>query len=248
MADAKITQLPEAASIAADDLLCVVTGVGDVPETMKVEVNRLVSQSVKAGDLLVAGDGVSLQTNPAPDVDSPETVTISAATDTIGQDIFPIKVLSTNAPLTQNVVMAASDFSQVIADGDKYVININFVYNLSVLNSSAASAISGGLGTTDIDTVGNWVHYEAISKQQLELHQNATEQVSGTGTWINLGNNPSSIFNTATVVTSQQRFYAENNSGGDITLIPETVTNYNIAGSDSIVLLAGSFVSYTKVT
>ena len=248
MADAKITELPLAATVATNDLLCVVTGVDATAETMKVDVNRFVAQSVKPSDLLVQGEGVTLTTNAAPNADSPETVTVSAATDTIGQDIFPVKVLINDEPMVQNLILRPSDFQQTIPDGTKYIVSTNFVYNFSALNSTQASAISGGLGTTALDAVGNWMHYESISKTQLELHQDGTEQVSNTGTWINLGNNPSSTFDTSTVITSQQRFLVENSSGADVDLRLETVTDYPIQGADAIVLLAGSFISYTKVT
>ena len=88
--------------------------VGDVPETMKVDVNRFVSQSVKPSDLLVQGDGVALTTNAAPDADNPETVTISAATDTIGQDHISYPELQ-NCPLHK--VLPPLELSQTIAGG-----------------------------------------------------------------------------------------------------------------------------------
>lgn len=248
MADAKITQLPLASTVATNDLLCLVTGVDNTPETMKVDINRFVAQSVKPSDLLVQGDGVTLTTTSSPDADSFETVTISAATDTIGQDIFPIRVLSSNSPLSQNTILSVNDFQQTIADGTKYVVDANLVFTLSALNSSSSSAISGGLNTDELTVVGNWMHFETISKEHLELHQDATEQISETGTWINLGSNPSSIFNTATTVTSKQSFLVENSSGGDVDFKLEVVTNYPIQGVDSIVLMAGSYISYTKVT
>ena len=90
--------------------------------------------------------------------------------------------------------------------------------------------------------------YEAISKEHLELHQDATQQIANTGTWVSFGNNPSSIFNVPCTVTSQQQFYVKNDSGGDLTLQLEIVTNHNFVGNDSIALLTGSSVTYTKVT
>ena len=249
MADAKITQLPEAPTIATDDLLCVVTGVGDVPETMKVDVNRFVSQSVKPSNLLVQGDGVTLTTNAAPDADNPETVTISAATDTIGQDIFPIKVTTQNYPLAQNTILTPLELSQTIADGAQYMVSTHFVFNIgNGFSSTSASAISGGLDSDQFFTRGNWVHYESISKEHLELHQDATQPVSSTGTWIDFGNNPSSVFNVPCSITSEQRFYVKNDSGGDLTLQLQIVTDHNMVGNDSIALLTGSSVTYTKVT
>jgi|SaaInlV_125m_DNA_1040241.scaffolds.fasta_scaffold09342_7 hypothetical protein len=249
MADAKITELPEAPTIATDDLLCVVTGVSDVPETMKVDVNRFVAQSVKPSDLLVQGDGVTLTTNAAPDADSPETVTISAATDTIGQDIFPIKVATQNYSLAQNTIITPLELAQTIADGTQYMVSTHFVFNIgNGLTSTQQSAISGGLDSDQFITRGNWVHYEAISKEHLELHQDATQQIANTGTWVSFGNNPSSIFNVPCTVTSQQQFYVKNDSGGDLTLQLEIVTNHNFVGNDSIALLTGSSVTYTKVT
>lgn len=249
MADAKITQLPEAPSVSSDDLLCVVTGVGDVPETMKVDVNRFVSQSVKPSDLLVQGDGVTLTTNAAPDADNPETVTISAATDTIGQDIFPIKVATQNYPLAQNTILTPLELSQTIADGTQYMVSTHFVFNIgNGFSSTSASAISGGLDTTAFTTRGNWVNYKCVGVDDLELHQNASEVVQETGTWVDFGNDPSAVLPNPSTVTSEQKFYVKNDSGGDLTLQLQIVTDHNMVGNDSIALLTGSSVTYTKVT
>jgi hypothetical protein len=248
MADAKITQLPEAATIATDDLLCVVTGVDITPETMKVDVNRFVSQSVKPSNLLIQGDGVTLTTNAAPDADSPETVTISAATDTIGQDIFPIRVATQNYSLAQNTILKPLELSQTIADGTQYMVSTHFVFNIgNGFTSTNPSAISGGLDSDQFITRGNWVHYQCVSLDQLELHQDASEQIANTGTWIDFGSDPS-VLSSPCTITSEQKFYVKNDSGGDLTLQLEIATNHSFVGNDSIALLTGSSVTYTKVT
>ena len=123
-----------------------------------------------------------------------------------------------------------------------------FVFNIgNGFTSTSPSAISGGLDSDQFTTRGNWVHYQCVALDQLELHQDASEQIANTGTWIDFGSDPS-VLSSPCTITSEQRFYIKNDSGGDLTLQLEIATNHNFVGNDSIALLTGSSVTYTKVT
>lgn len=262
MADRKISELSEAASVASGDYIVVVTGVGVGGATLttnRFPLSGLIADVINIEELVLQGTGIHL-VNVQSD-DGPNTVTVNVSgyaysdhshvaadvTDfssaVSGEVQQIIKVQSADIANTGADLLESSDLTIPLAANSKYLCQLGTI--LSMNEDTDLSGIISVTGTMDVNyptqLYGNWADLEIDNQGHALIHYEKTS-VSGYGLLIDsvgtagLGASYT-LINTFTVETT-------NNEADTITFGFNTdSTNQSTSG----VLKKGSWLKAEKV-
>ena len=201
MADRKISELSEAASVASGDYIVVVTGVaagGSALTTNKFAMSGLMNDIVNINEVIIAGTGIVLDSTI--NVGAPNTVEINvdgyavtghthtasditdfstAVADEIQQII---KFQSADLANAGSSLVESSDLSIPLSANSKYLCQLG-----TILNANEDASISGLINVTGTMEVnyptklyGSWNHLE-IDNQGHALIHNENSAITGYG-------------------------------------------------------------------
>jgi hypothetical protein len=202
MADRKISELSEAASVASGDYIVVVTGVaagGSALTTNKFAMSGLMNDVVNIDEVIIAGTGIVLDSTV--NVGAPNTVEINvdgysllghthtasditdfstAVADEIQQII---KLQNSDLVNTGSSLVESTDLSISLEANSKYLCELGTI----IVNNENTSIVSGLVNVTGTMAVnyptklyGTWNHLDIDNQGQANLH-GSLSSVTGYG-------------------------------------------------------------------
>jgi hypothetical protein len=262
MADRKISELSEAASVASGDYIVVVTGVGVGGATLttnRFPLSGLINNIINVEEIVLQGTGIHLVNDQNDDTPNTLTVNVSGYAysdhDHVAADITDfssavsgevqqiIKFQSADLANTGTVLVESSDLTIELASNSKYLCQLGTI--LSTNEDADVSGVISVTGTMDVNyptqLYGNWKDLEIDNQGHAIVHY---ENVSVTGYGLlidSVGTNglgsSYTLVNTFTVETT-------NNEADTITF--GFVTN-STSQATSGVLKKGSWLKAEKI-
>ena len=202
MADRKISELSEAASVASGDYIVVVTGVaegGSALTTNKFAMSGLMNDVVNIDEVIIAGTGIVLDSTV--NVGAPNTVeinvdgysvighthTASAITDfstAVANEIQQIITFQDSDLInTGSNLVSSTDLSIPLAANSKYLCELGVI----IVNNEDTSLVSGLINVTGTMSVnyptklyGTWNHLDIDNQGHATVH-GSISSVSGYG-------------------------------------------------------------------
>lgn len=262
MADRKISELSEAASVASGDYIVVVTGVGVGGATLttnRFPLSGLIADVINIEELVLQGTGIHL-VNVQSD-DGPNTVTVNVSGyaysdhEHVAADISDfssavsgevqqiIKVQSTDIANTGSDLLESSDLTISLAANSKYLCQLGTILNMNEnTDLEGLIAVTGDMEVNYPTKIyGTWNHLEVDNQGHGTVH-NENTAITGYGLLIDsigtdgLGENYT-IVNSFVVETT--------NNEADTITFGFTTTSTNQATSG--VLKEGSWLKAEKV-
>lgn len=201
MADRKISELSEAASVASGDYMVVVTGVdvgGATLTTNKFPLSGLINNIINVEELVLQGTGIHLVNDQNDDLPNTLTVNVSGYAysdhDHVAADITDfssavsgevqqiIKFQSSDIINTGTVLVESTDLEIPLASNSKYLCQLGTILNMN--EDTDLSGIISVTGTMSINypTViyGTWNHLEVDNQGHGTIH-NENSAISGYG-------------------------------------------------------------------
>lgn len=199
MADRKISELSEAASVASGDYIVVVTGVGVGGATLttnRFPLSGLINNIINVEEIVLQGTGIHLVNDQNDDTPNTLTVNVSGYAysdhDHVAADITDfssavsgevqqiIKFQSADLANTGTVLVESSDLTIELASNSKYLCQLGTI--LSTNEDADVSGVISVTGTMDVNyptqLYGNWKDLEIDNQGHAIVHY---ENVSVTG-------------------------------------------------------------------
>lgn len=196
MADRKISELSEAASVASGDYMVVVTGVGVDGATLttnRFPLSGLINNIINVEEIVLQGTGIHLVNDQNDDTPNTLTVNVSGYAysdhDHVAADITDfssavsgevqqiIKFQSADLANTGTVLVESSDLTIELAANSKYLCELGSVF----VNNETSSTIDGIVSVTgDMDVnyptqiFGTWNHLDIDNQGHATVHGSIT--------------------------------------------------------------------------
>jgi len=250
MADAKITQLPEATQVDEDDVLALVTNTSTTPISRKVTAGRLVKELVLPADQLLNGTGIYVESVPNSDPDQYSQAKISVLPDEVQSMVNPIYVLQNDETISANVNLSLPSVTGILKAGEEYVGELHMVFQTDNIVSSNPATLQCTLNNISLNYLGNWDKIVVIGtdSNNMEHKQDAFAKVQNQGVIIDFGDDPATSFGAAVrTITSNQNFYIKNNTAQPQNFGIDIFTNLLTGGASTLKILKGSYLKMIKV-
>lgn len=250
MADAKITQLPEATQVDEDDVLALVTNTSTTPISRKVTAGRLVKELALPADQLVNGTGIYVESIPNNDPDQYSQAKISVLPDEVQSMVNPIYVLQNNETISANVTLSLPSVTGILKAGEEYVGELHMAFETDSIISANPATLQCTLNNIALNYVGNWDKLVVVDNDstKMEHQQDSFAKVQNQGIIIDFGANPSIGFGGGVkTITSNQNFYIKNDTAQPQNFGIDIFTNLLTSGASTLKILKGSYLKMIKV-